>query len=147
MGYALPAQKKLLLTSLINGCQRNMDLAMSNQLACATRKGSMQQHQSAIQSSQASQKTEFYEQLRNCTDSGERESIRDDIEALENDFQQELDEINRDINQISLTENIYEQDVKRYETELTAYKQQLESIQQAEGKAIENATPKFGGLT
>ena len=35
---------------------------------------------------------------------------------------------------------------KKIETQLTAAQSQLQAVEQAEGKAIENATPKFAGV-
>ena len=37
-------------------------------------------------------------------------------------------------------------EVKRLDTKLTALQKQMDKIQEAEGKAIEGATPSFNGL-
>ena len=43
-------------------------------------------------------------------------------------------------------ENAIEMEVKRLDTMVTALQQQLDAVEEAEGKAIERATPKFNGV-
>lgn len=47
---------------------------------------------------------------------------------------------------LAAEENKLDLQQKRLETKLTAAQQQLQAIQEAEGRAIQNATPKYAGL-
>ena len=48
--------------------------------------------------------------------------------------------------ELSVVENQLDMQQKRLETKLTAAQKQLEAIEQAEARAVQNATPKYAGL-
>ena len=87
-----------------------------------------------------------YKQLSSTTNSNERESLNAKIREKQAGFDAELDDINREIYQVSVKENALEMEVKRLDTQVTALQKQLEAVEQAEGAAIDRATPKFAGL-
>ena len=80
------------------------------------------------------------------TDTQKRDSINSEIKKKELQFEQEVDKLNREIYQISIKENAIEMEVKRLDTQVTALQKQLEATEQAEGGAVNRATPKFGGV-
>ena len=43
-------------------------------------------------------------------------------------------------------ENMIDKQQANIETKLTATQQELQKVQEAEGKAIQNSTPKYGGI-
>ena len=75
-----------------------------------------------------------------------REDIQAKIEELELKHQQEQEAINRKIYLVSVKENAIEMEVKRLDTQISAIQQQLKAVEEAEGSAIERATPKFNGV-
>lgn len=75
-----------------------------------------------------------------------RDQIEAEIEARELEFQKEQDYINRKIYLVSVKENAIEMEVKRLDTQISAIQQQLKAVEEAEGSAIERATPKFNGV-
>ena len=75
-----------------------------------------------------------------------REDIQAKIDELELEHQQEQEEINRKIYLVSVKENAIEMEVKRLDTQISAIQQQLKAVEEAEGSAIERATPKFNGV-
>ena len=84
--------------------------------------------------------------MAETTDSGLRQQINDTIKQMELQQQNELDAITRQIYTVSVQEQALEVEVKRLDTKVTALQKQLEAVEQAEGKAIDRATPKFSGL-
>ena len=75
-----------------------------------------------------------------------KSSIDNKIKIIQQNFESEIDGINAEIKLTSMKENAIEMEVKRLDTRLTALQQQLEKIEEAEGKGIEKATPKFSGI-
>ena len=75
-----------------------------------------------------------------------REDIEAKIKEKELEFQREQDAINRKIYLVSVKENAIEMEVKRLDTQISAIQQQLKAVEEAEGSAIERATPKFNGV-
>ena len=65
---------------------------------------------------------------------------------MEADHKLQQENINNQIYQVGIKENAIEMEVKSLDTEVTALQKQLESVEQAEGQAINRATPKFGGV-
>lgn len=76
----------------------------------------------------------------------DRDDINAEIEKRELEFQKEQDFINRKIYLVSVKENAIEMEVKRLDTQISAIQQQLKAVEEAEGSAIERATPKFNGV-
>ena len=146
MGYALFAQKKLVLSGVINSVQLQQTQRSDEQLALSTRTLSLQSRVTNIQSSQAAELGVLYTELASATDSDERASINALIEASQASFDGELAGINQQIYQTSIKENAIEMEVKRLDTKLTALKKQLEKIEEAEGDGIEKSTPQFKGI-
>lgn len=146
MSYALFAQKKLVLTGVINSVHLQQNQRSDEQMRLATNTLSLQSRVTDMQASQSAELAEKYEELTLATDSEERRTINNEIEAKQATFDGEIANINREINLVSIKENAIEMEVKRLDTKLTALKKQLEKIEEAESDGIEKATPKFKGL-
>ena len=146
MGYALFAQKKLVLSGVVNSVQLQQTQRADEQMALSTRTLSLQSRVTSIQSSQSAELGDLYTELASATDSDERASINALIEASQASFDGEIAEINQQIYQTSIKENAIEMEVKRLDTKLTALKKQLEKIEEAEGDGIDKATPQFKGI-
>ncbi len=146
MGYALFAQRKIVLDGQLN-CVEMMQTQRSNeQYNLATKTLSLQQQMSSMQASQSSELAELYKGLSDAGDSSARDSINAVIKEKEEEFEAELDDINREIYVNSVKENAIEMEVKRLDTQVTALQKELEAVEEAEGNAIDRATPKFKGL-
>ncbi len=143
MGYALFAQRKMVLDGQLNSVQMQQTQRSNEQMKLATHTLSLQQQMSSIQAAQSSELAEMYDKLSKTKDTSARDSINAEIKSKEESFQAELDTINRDIYQVSVKENAIEMEVKRLDTLVTAIQKQLEAVEQAEGESIERATPKF----
>ena len=183
MGYALFAQRKVMLTSQLNMVQLQQTQRSNEQYLLATRTLSLQQQLSSIQSSQSLELAEMYELLSKIGPDGFedldsnkqysanaqeiidgangnryngddsqtkaekiRQAINDKIKQIEKEQQAELDEINRKIYLVSVKENAIEMQVKSLDTQVSAIQKQLEAVEEAEGSAIDRATPKFKGV-
>ena len=161
MGYALFAQRKLVLTGQINYVSLQQTQRSNEQYILASNTLSLQQQLTSMQSSQALQLSRYYEELANVgseyedqeiTDEIEeemerdRESINAKIKEMETKFEAELDAINRKIYIVGIKEKAIEMQVKNLDTKLSALQKQLEAVEEAEGSAIDRATPKFNGV-
>ena len=146
MGYALFAQRKLVLDAQLNNAQLQQTMLSNEQYALATKTLGLNQQLTSQQAAQSAQLSELYGQLSETTDSAKRESINDQIKQLQAGYDQENDSINQEIYKVSVAENGIEMMVKRCDTMVTALQKQLEAVEQAEGAAIDRATPKFAGL-
>ncbi|MBQ9245857.1 hypothetical protein IJ182_06285 [bacterium] len=146
MGYALFAQRKVVLDAQLNSAQLEQTMASNAQYLLATKTLGLNQRLASNQASQAGQLADLYGQLSSAAGSQQRDSINADIQRVQREFDQENDSINREIYQVSVQENAIEMTVKRLDTMVTALQKQLEAVEQAEGQAIDRATPKFGGL-
>ena len=161
MGYALFAQRKLVLTGQINYVSLQQTQRSNEQYILASNTLSLQQQLTSMQSSQALQLSRYYEELANVgseyedqeiTDEIEeemerdRESINAKIKQMETKFEAELDAINRKIYIVGIKEKAIEMQVKNLDTKLSALQKQLEAVEEAEGSAIDRATPKFNGV-
>ena len=146
MGYALFAQRKLVLDGHLNNAQLQQTQRSNEQYALATQTLSLQQQLTSMNASQSGELAQMYEDLASAGDSDKRNEINSQIKAQEEAYEQEVDSINRQIYQVSVKENAIEMEVKRLDTMVTALQKQLEAVEQAEGSAIDRATPKFGGV-
>ena len=146
MGYALFAQRKLVLDGVVNSVQLQQTQRSDEQLRLSTNTLTLQSQVSNIQASQSSVLGDLYNQLSSANDSNERQSINNVIEAKQREFEREIQTINNKIYMTSIKENAIEMEVKRLDTKLTALQKQLEKIEEAEGNGIEKATPQFNGI-
>ena len=146
MGYALFAQRKLVLDSQLNSAQLQQTQRSNEQYALANNKLGLQRQLSALQVSQATQLADLYKQLAEAPDSSARSDIEGRIAVMEADHKLEQENINNQIYAVGIKENAIEMEVKALDTEVTALQKQLEAVEEAEGKAIDRATPKFNGV-
>lgn len=161
MGYALFAQRKLVLTGQINYVSLQQTQRANEQYILATSSLSLQQQLTSIQTNQALQLSKYYQDLANIgknPETGEvddledeefkkqRDSINDVIKQKENEFEAELADINHKIYLVGIKEKAIEMQVKNLDTKLSALQKQLEAVEEAEGSAIDRATPKFNGV-
>ena len=143
MGYALFAQRKVVLDGQLNALQLQQTQRSNEQYNLATQTLSLQQQMSSMQASQSTQLAEKYKLLAEAADEDERASINAMIQELEHEFEAELDQINREIYKVSVKENVVEMQVKRLDTMVSAVEKQLEAVEKAEESSIDRATPKF----
>ncbi len=146
MSYALFSQKKLALDCQLNAAQAEQVQAANAQMALATKSTGLNRELAAAQEGQSLELAQLYNELSKTVDSDERKAINDDIAALQNGFDTQLSGINNEIYKTSVSENAIEMTVKRLDTSVTAIQKQLDAIEQAEGQAIDRATPKLKGL-
>lgn len=146
MGYALFAQRKLVLDGQLNNAQLQQTQRSNEQYALATQTLSLQQQLTSMNASQSGELADLYAQLAEADDDDARSSINAQIKQKELEFEQEVDDINRQIYQVSVKENAIEMEVKRLDTMVTTLQKQLEAVEEAEGSAIDRATPKFKGV-
>ena len=146
MGYALFAQRKIALDGQLNNAQLQQTQRSNEQYALATQTLSLQQQLTSMNASQSGELAELYGQLAEASTEEARNRINAEIQQKENEFEQEVDSINREIYQVSVKENAIEMEVKRLDTMVTALQKQLEAVEEAEGAAIDRATPKFNGV-
>lgn len=159
MGYALFAQRKVVLTGNLNAVSLQQTQRSNEQYMLATDSLSLQQQMTSLQASQANVLAALYKKLsevgsdvENPTDNdfnnfeNERASINAQIQEQEQKNQAELDTINRKIYLVSVKENALEMQIKRLDTQISSLQKQLEAVEDAEGSAIDRATPKFNGV-
>lgn len=146
MGYALFAQRKLVLTGCLNSVSLQQTQRSNEQYMLATQTLSLQSQLSSMQAAQATELAAEYETLAETTDSTKRESINAMISSMQESFKAELDVINRQIYQVGVKEQAIELEVKRLDTQYSSLEKQLEAVEEAEGEAIDRATPKFSGI-
>ena len=146
MGYALFAQRKLVLDQQLNSVQLQQTQRSNEQYQLATQTLGLQQQLSSLQAAQATELAAEYEKLSELTDSDQRQKINDKIAQLQNEHKAEQDDINRQVYQVGVQEKAIELEVKRLDTMVSVLQKQLEAVEEAEGQAIERATPKFSGI-
>ena len=146
MGYSLFAQRKLVLSGIINSVQLQQTQRADEQLNLSTRTLSLQSQITNIQTSQSQELSVLYNALASADGTDERASINNLIDARQREFDSELTTINNQIYQTSIKENAIEMEVKRLDTKLTALQKQLEKVEEAEGNGIDKATPQFNGI-
>ena len=143
MGYALFAQRKLVLDGELNNAQLQQTQRSNEQYALATQTLSLQQQLTSMNASQSGELSALYEDLASASGTEARDKINSEIKSREEAYQQEIDSINRSIYEVSVKENAIEMEVKRLDTMVTALQK---AVEQAEGAAVDRATPKFGGV-
>ena len=146
MGYALFAQRKLVLDSQLNAAQLQQTQRSNEQYQLATKTLSLQQQLSSLQAAQAFELQPLYAKLSSEPNSDARASINADILEKQAEFKVEEDQINQQIYLTGVKENAIEMEVKRLDTQVTALQKQLEATEEAEGAAIDRANPKFKGV-
>ena len=146
MGYALFAQRKLVLDGQLNSAQLQQTQRSNEQYALATQTLSLNQQLTSMSASQSGELAKLYEQLAEAGDTTQRDRINAQIQQKQQEYEQEIDSINREIYQVSVKENAIEMEVKRLDTMVTTLQKQLEAVEEAEGSAIDRATPKFNGV-
>lgn len=146
MGYSLFAQRKLVLSGIINSVQLQQTQRGDEQLNLSTRTLSLQSQVTNMQTSQSRELSVLYNSLSSAEGTDERSSINNLIESRQSLFDSELTTINNQIYQTSIKENAIEMEVKRLDTKLTALQKILEKTEEAEGKGIEKSIPNFNGI-
>lgn len=146
MGYALFAQRKLLLDSQLNYCELLQTMKSNEQMRLATEGLGLNQQQSSLKTGQALEIAELYDKLAKATETSERDSINAQITAMQKRQESEINDLQNEIYVVSVEEEAIEVEVKRLDTKVTAIQKQLEAVEQAESGAIDRATPKFAGL-
>ena len=146
MGYALFAQRKRVLDMQLNTVQLMQTQRSNEQYALATQTLGLNQQLSSLQASQAGDLAEKYSELAEASNDEARNRIQAEIQEIELEHQREQESINNQIYQVSVKENAIEMEVKRLDTMVTTLQQQLKAVEEAEGSAIERATPKFAGV-
>ena len=142
MGYALFAQRKIVLDGQLNNVQLQQTQRSNEQYALATQTLSLQQQLTSMNAAQSGELATLYAALASTTNSNSRDSINAQISQKQEEFEAEIDAINREIYQVSVKENAIEMEVKRLDTMVTALQQQLEAVEEAEGQAIDRASFK-----
>ncbi len=146
MGYALFAQRKLVLDGQLNSAQLQQTQRSNEQYALATQTLNLNQQLTSMSASQAGELAELYGLLAEANGTTQRDRINAQIQQKQQEYEQEVDSINREIYQVSVKENAIEMEVKRLDTMVTTLQKQLEAVEEAEGSAIDRATPKFNGV-
>lgn len=146
MGYALFAQRKLLLDSQLNYCELLQTMKSNEQMRLATEGLGLNQQQSSLKTGQALKIAELYDKLAKATEPTERDSINAQITAMQKRQESEINDLQNEIYVVSVEEEAIEVEVKSLDTKVTAIQKQLEAVEQAESGAIDRATPKFAGL-
>ena len=146
MGYALFAQRKILLDYRLNTYQLMQTMKQNEQYRLATQKLGLGQQETSMKAGQALEMADLYDKLAAATEDEERDKINAEIQALTNRQQAELAAIENEIYKIAVQEQGVEMEVKRLDTQVTATQKDLEAVEEAEGQAIDRATPKYKGL-
>lgn len=146
MGYALFAQRKLLLEGLINNIQLQQTQRSNEQLRLSTNTANLQTEVSMLQSSQSTVLAGLYEQLASSKNETQTQAIQNQIKAQEAKNDALIKKMEAQIQQTSIKENTINMEVKRLDTRLTALQKILEKVEEAEKKGIEGAVPSFNGL-
>lgn len=146
MGYALFAQRKIVLDGELNNVQLQQTQRSNEQYALATQHLSLDQQLTSMNASQAGELADLYASLASASGTDQRDQINAMIQEKQQDFEVEIDQINRQIYEVSVKENAIEMEVKRLDTMVTTLQEQLDAVEEAEGDAISRATPKFNGV-
>lgn len=146
MGYALFAQRKLVLDTQLNSLQLQQTQRSNTQYKLATDSLGLQQELSSYQASQSAELAPLYDKMASSTSDKERQKYEDEINKKQSQFDRQLEAINKKIYLVGVKENAIEMEVKHLDTQVTAVQKQLEAVEQAESAAIDRATPKFKGL-
>ena len=178
MGYALFAQRKIVLDGQLNAAQLQQTQRSNEQYKLATDSLSLQQQMTSLTASHSNilaglyvklshvgqeqvtvqdkdgndvliwqnKDIDFDDEAQTRALQQERDAIEAQIKAQEQENQSEIDDIIRQIYLVGIKETSVEMEVKRLDTMVSALQKQLEAVEEAEGKAIDRATPKFNGV-
>lgn len=146
MGYALFAQRKVLLDYRLNSYQLMQTMKQNEQYRLATQELGLGQQQTSTKAGQALELASLYEKLAKTTDTSQRQSIENTIAQKQKEHEAALALIENEIYKISVQEQGIEMEIKRLDTKVTATQKDLEAVEEAEGDAINRATPKYKGL-
>ena len=146
MGYALFAARKQIVDAQLQCAQLQQTQRSDEQFFLATQQLNLKQQMNSLTAGQASEMADLYGKLSEAETSDKRDQINAQIRQKEQNFKNQIYDINREVNEISMKEQAIQNEVKRLDTVVTALQHQLQTMEQAEGQAIERATPKFGGL-
>lgn len=174
MGYALFANRKLMLTNTINTLQLKLDAIMQQrnellEFSASIADGYVTAEEMASNASNMPYYENYFMGLDQYGSSDQvneasgrvADQARNELGENSNDmaeqaylmniqslFDQEVREkyAQAEMRKIAVQENKLDMQQKKIETQLTAAQSQLQAVEQAEGKAIENATPKFAGV-
>lgn len=171
MGYALFANRKIMLTNLVFTLQCKLDNIMQQKQSLINFSANISDGKVTVEEI-ASDPTNFnnyaeYLQgadayINTADDEGGAATSIGEIGSLaqeQNNSEEYLASIaamlNEAVNQeyakqynkkLEALENQLDMQQKKIETQLTAAQNELQAVEQAEGKAIENATPKYNGV-
>lgn len=151
MGYAVFAQRKVVLTSRLNSMQL-MEMQLDDrQYALATDTIDLQSQLSSISEAQSSELSELYKTMSSYTtendpDGSQKSALQSEIESVKNKYSGWEEEINQEMYSVSTKENAIEMEKKRLETQITKVEKELETIEKSEASAIERANPKYDGV-
>lgn len=154
MGYALFANKKLLLDYRLNYYQLLQTMKQNHQYNLATEQLGLEQQKSSLGASQALELSKLYSELSRVGENEEdqdkianqRESINAKIQELQAKHKGELDVIQQEITKIAVEEQGVELEVKRLDTQVSVTQEDLKAVEEAEGDAIGRAQPKYKGI-
>ena len=130
MGYALFAQRKLVLDNQISATQLQQTQRSNEQYFLATRSAGLQQKLSSLLSSQALELEPLYQRLADSTSEEERADVQNEIAQMQNRHKREEEAINREIYQTGIKETAIEMEVKRLDTQITTLQKQLEAAKE-----------------
>lgn len=152
MGYAVFAQRKVVLTSRLNTYQL-MEMQLDDrQYALATDQTDLQRQLSSINQAQSSELSGLYDSLSQITsdqdtvDGSNRDQITAQIESVKNTYAGYEEAINQQIYELAEKENQIEMEKNRLETQITKIEKELESIEKSEASAIDRANPQYDGV-
>ena len=176
MGYALFASRKIMLTNQINSLQLELDQIMNQKQNLLNFSANISDGSVSFDDviddfgnyneyvTYQNNFDQYYETIRdvsNETFAKARESWQqqnqgytdEELAAYELQVQERILSAagqdyykNIESKRIEAIENELEMKQKKIETKLTAAKNDLQSVEQAEGQAIQNATPKYNGV-
>lgn len=171
MGYALFANRKLVLTNTVNMLQMQLDSIMQQrnsllQFSANICDGNLTAEELASDATNMPYYENFVQGLEAFGNSDQAKDaagkIQDNAQgqnpnAATDDaymlnimslFDQSVREkyAESEMKKIAVQENKLEMQQKKIETQLTAAQNQLKAVEEAEGQAIQNATPKFNGV-
>ncbi len=171
MGYALFANRKIYYTDLVFSLQQQLDNIMQQKMNLLTFSANIADGQVTVEEI-ASDPTnlnnyyEYWEGAQAYVDTADADggcaTTTSEIGALameQNDSEEYLaaiaEMLNKPVNEayskqynkkLEVLENQLDMQQQKIETKLTAAQKELESVKDAEGKAIDNATPKYSGV-
>jgi len=152
MGYAIFAARKIMLTSRINNLNWRIMCLSQQQQSLSDISGRMQQYFGTMSMMMGSQNNSIWQAmgLGNQWAGGnglDMNSIANNAYAYMNGMQMQQAQINMlsqaMLQPVAAQENQIELERKRLETQLQAATKELEKVESAEEKQIENSAPKY----